>query len=71
VISAARVVAQNVAYEIPMFLIAIALVMVTHTFDSGKRFSCNRGILELEPFQFWGQPSHACGVPDVFSLLAG
>lgn len=33
VISAARVVAQNVAYEIPMFLIAIALVMVTHTFD--------------------------------------
>jgi NADH-quinone oxidoreductase subunit H len=33
VISAARVVAQNVAYEIPMFLIAISLVMVTHTFD--------------------------------------
>jgi NADH-quinone oxidoreductase subunit H len=33
VISAARVVAQNVAYEIPMFLIAISLVMVTHTFN--------------------------------------
>lgn len=33
VISAARVVAQNVAYEIPMFLIAISLVLVTHTFD--------------------------------------
>jgi NADH-quinone oxidoreductase subunit H len=33
VISAARVVAQNVAYEIPMFLIAISLVVVTHTFD--------------------------------------
>jgi NADH-quinone oxidoreductase subunit H len=33
VISAARVVAQNVAYEIPMFLTAISLVMVTHTFD--------------------------------------
>jgi NADH-quinone oxidoreductase subunit H len=33
VISATRVVAQNVAYEIPMFLIAISLVMVTHTFD--------------------------------------
>jgi NADH-quinone oxidoreductase subunit H len=33
VISSARVVAQNVAYEIPMFLIAISLVMVTHTFD--------------------------------------
>jgi NADH-quinone oxidoreductase subunit H len=33
VISSARVVAQNVAYEIPMFLIAISLVMVTHTFN--------------------------------------
>jgi NADH-quinone oxidoreductase subunit H len=33
VISSARVVAQNVAYEIPMFLIVISLVMVTHTFD--------------------------------------
>ena len=33
VISAARVVAQNVAYEIPMFLITISLVMVTNTFD--------------------------------------
>jgi NADH-quinone oxidoreductase subunit H len=32
-ISSARVVAQNVAYEIPMFLIAISLVVVTHTFD--------------------------------------
>jgi NADH-quinone oxidoreductase subunit H len=33
VISSARVVAQNVAYEIPIFLIVISLVMVTHTYD--------------------------------------
>ncbi|MDD5168971.1 MAG: NADH-quinone oxidoreductase subunit H, partial [Syntrophales bacterium] len=33
VISAVRVVAQNVAYEIPLFLIAISLVILTHTFD--------------------------------------
>ena len=30
---AARVVAQNVAYEIPMLLVIVALTMVTHTFN--------------------------------------
>lgn len=32
-IAAARVVAQNIAYEIPLLLVIITLVMVTHTFD--------------------------------------
>ncbi|MEI6516172.1 MAG: NADH-quinone oxidoreductase subunit NuoH [bacterium] len=32
-IAAARVVAQNVAYEIPLLLVMVALVMVTHTFN--------------------------------------
>jgi NADH-quinone oxidoreductase subunit H len=32
-IAAARVVAQNIAYEIPLLLIVIALVMVVHTFN--------------------------------------
>jgi len=32
-IAAARVVAQNIAYEIPLLLIIIALVMATRTFD--------------------------------------
>ena len=32
-IAAARVVAQNIAYEIPLLLIMVALVMVTHTFN--------------------------------------
>jgi NADH-quinone oxidoreductase subunit H len=32
-LGAARAVAQNIAYEIPMLLVVIALVMVTHTFN--------------------------------------
>jgi NADH-quinone oxidoreductase subunit H len=32
-IAAARVVAQNIAYEIPLLLIMVSLVMVTHTFN--------------------------------------
>ena len=32
-IAAARVVAQNIAYEIPLLLVVIALVMVGHTFN--------------------------------------
>jgi len=32
-IAAARVVAQNIAYEIPALLIVISLVMITHTFN--------------------------------------
>jgi len=32
-IAAARVVAQNIAYEIPLLLVVVALVMVTHTFN--------------------------------------
>src|ERR1035437_6018322 len=32
-IAAARVVAQNIAYEIPLLLIVISLVMTTHTFN--------------------------------------
>jgi NADH-quinone oxidoreductase subunit H len=43
VISSARVVAQNVAYEIPMFLIAISLVMVTHTFDLRQTVALQAG----------------------------
>jgi NADH-quinone oxidoreductase subunit H len=46
VISSARVVAQNVAYEIPMFLIVISLVMVTHTFDL-------RETVHLQAGGFW------------------
>lgn len=32
-ISAARVVAQNIAYEIPLLLVVIAMVMITHSFN--------------------------------------
>ena len=32
-IAAARVVAQNIAYEIPLLLVLVAMVMVTHTFN--------------------------------------
>ena len=32
-IAAARVVAQNIAYEIPLLLVIVTLVMVTHTFN--------------------------------------
>ena len=32
-IAAARVVAQNIAYEIPLLLVVVALVMVTHSFN--------------------------------------
>jgi len=57
VISSARVVAQNVAYEIPMFLIVISLVMVTHTFDLRETVPSASGrILELEHLQSPGQP---------------
>jgi len=45
-ISAARVVAQNIAYEIPLLLIIIALVMVTHTFNL-------REIVQLQAGGFW------------------
>lgn len=45
-ISAARVVAQNIAYEIPLLLILIALVMVTHTFNL-------REIVQLQAGGFW------------------
>jgi NADH-quinone oxidoreductase subunit H len=45
-ISAARVVAQNIAYEIPLLLIVIALVMVTHTFNL-------REIVQLQTGGFW------------------
>ena len=33
IISAARVVSQNVAYEIPMLLVAITMIMITGTMD--------------------------------------
>lgn len=33
IIAAARVVSQNVAYEIPMLLVVITMLMVTHTMD--------------------------------------
>jgi NADH-quinone oxidoreductase subunit H len=45
-IAAARVVAQNIAYEIPLLLIIIALVMVTHTFNL-------REIVQLQTGGFW------------------
>ncbi len=45
-IAAARVVAQNVAYEIPLLLIMVALVMVTHTFNL-------RTIVEQQAGGFW------------------
>ena len=45
-IAAARVVAQNIAYEIPLLLVIIALVMVTHTFNL-------REIVELQAGGFW------------------
>lgn len=45
-ISAARVVAQNIAYEIPLLLIIVALVMVTHTFNL-------REIVQLQAGGFW------------------
>jgi NADH-quinone oxidoreductase subunit H len=45
-IAAARVVSQNIAYEIPLLLIVIALVMTTHTFDL-------RQIVEQQAGGFW------------------
>jgi NADH-quinone oxidoreductase subunit H len=45
-IGAARVVAQNIAYEIPLLLIIIALVMITNTFNL-------REIVQLQAGGFW------------------
>jgi NADH-quinone oxidoreductase subunit H len=45
-IAAARAVAQNIAYEIPLLLVIIALVMVTHTFNL-------REIVHLQAGGFW------------------
>ncbi len=45
-IAAARVVAQNIAYEIPLLLIIIALVMMTNTFNL-------REIVYLQAGGFW------------------
>ena len=42
-IGAARVVAQNIAYEIPMLLIVISLVMVTHTFNLHEIVTAQNG----------------------------
>ena len=46
VISAARVVSQNVAYEIPMLLVAITLLMVTGTMDLNE-------IVQQQAGGFW------------------
>jgi NADH-quinone oxidoreductase subunit H len=43
---AARVVAQNIAYEIPMLLVIVALAMVTHTFNLHE-------IVEQQAGAFW------------------
>ncbi|MGA7828080.1 MAG: NADH-quinone oxidoreductase subunit NuoH [Geobacteraceae bacterium] len=45
-IAAARVVAQNIAYEIPLLLIVVALVMVVHTFNLHE-------IVQLQSGGFW------------------
>jgi NADH-quinone oxidoreductase subunit H len=46
VISAARIVSQNVAYEIPMLLVVITMMMVTGTLDLQK-------IVEQQAGWFW------------------
>jgi NADH-quinone oxidoreductase subunit H len=46
IISAARIVSQNVAYEIPMLLIVITMLMVTGTMDL-------REIVEQQAGGFW------------------
>ena len=58
VIAAARVVSQNVAYEVPMLVIIVTLVMIT-------------GTLNLERFPPGVQPAHARGLPDIFRVHAG
>ncbi|MBA4388141.1 MAG: NADH-quinone oxidoreductase subunit NuoH [Verrucomicrobia bacterium] len=45
-IAAARVVAQNIAYEIPLLLIVISIVMISQTFDL-------REIVKLQAGGFW------------------
>ena len=49
IISAARIVSQNVAYEIPMLLVVITLLMVTGTANLRRdRRAASRRVLEME-----------------------
>ena len=45
-IAAARVVSQNIAYEIPMLLVVLSLVMISHTFNLHT-------IVDLQSGGFW------------------
>jgi NADH-quinone oxidoreductase subunit H len=57
IISAARVVSQNVAYEIPMLLVAITLLMVTGTMDLNEIVRQQAGwFWHWNVFKVWVNP---------------
>ena len=72
IISAARVVSQNVAYEIPMLLVVITMIMVTGTMNLNEIVQQQAGgVLALEPVPGLGQPADAGDLPDLLHLHAG
>lgn len=57
IISAARVVSQNVAYEIPMLLVVITMIMVTGTMDLNKIVAEQAGwFWNWNLFKVWVNP---------------
>ena len=72
IISAARVVSQNVAYEIPMLLVVITMIMVTGTMNLNEIVVQQAGgVLALEPLPGVGQPPDARHLPHLLHLHAG
>jgi len=56
VISAARSVSQNIAYEVPMLLIIITMAMVTHTLNLNEIVRQQPTILDWYVFRFSASP---------------
>ncbi|MEW6218329.1 MAG: NADH-quinone oxidoreductase subunit NuoH [Thermodesulfobacteriota bacterium] len=56
VISAARAVSQNLAYEIPMLIIIITMVMVTGTMNLNEIVRQQPNILQWYVFRIWETP---------------
>ncbi len=56
VISAARAVSQNVAYEIPMLITVITMIMVTHTMNLNEIVRQQDGILSWYIFRWNANP---------------
>jgi len=71
IISAARIVSQNVAYEIPMLLVVITMVMITGTMNLQEIVQQQAGwFWHWNLFKVWSIP-HAGDVPHLLHLHVG